>query len=261
MRVDRPQALLFGLVLGDALAHQSTFPETDAADQFSFSQRLQTTLAWFKTLIKVSDQASIGNPMVSALLTLADPDIDTDHALLRSMLTGCLYTHRPERLHQAIAGIFPRSASQTFAAGLAVACLTQLALNESPPNDHLRRVFEFVSGLNEDFDAALRRVGHVLGWTNETAALKHIGLGSATGQAAALALYCVMRRADDYAAGVRLAASISAGDGLIAGLAGGVLGAQLGLDAIPMKWRQRCENADDLADLSRQLRRVWSDTR
>lgn len=260
MRVDRPQALLFGLVLGDALAHQSTFSETDAADQFTIRPHLQTTLAWFEALVKADDGTSIDD-LISAPSALVDPDADAAQALLQSMLIGCLYAHRPERLRQAIAGILPWSASETFAAGLAVAYLTQLALNESPPNDHLRRVFEFVSGLSEDFDAALRRVGHVLGWANEAAALKHIGLGSAAGQAAALALYCVMRRADDYAAGVRLAASISAGDGLIAGLAGGVLGAQLGLDAIPMMWRQRCENADDLADLSRQLRRVWSDTR
>ena len=39
----------------------------------------------------------------------------------------------------------------------------------------------------------------------------------------------------------------------IASIAGGILGARLGLDAIPLDWRNRCENKMYLIDLADRM--------
>jgi ADP-ribosylglycohydrolase len=112
----------------------------------------------------------------------------------------------------------------------------------------------FCDGLSDDLDAALLRVGHVLAWVDEEAAMRHIGQGWSGEQVVALALYCVLRYTDDYAGCVRRAANFSGNSASIACIAGGILGARLGtLEAIPMDWIERCENRVYLLDLGRRL--------
>ena len=39
----------------------------------------------------------------------------------------------------------------------------------------------------------------------------------------------------------------------VASIAGGILGARLGLEAIPLDWRERCEKANYLDDLAKRM--------
>ena len=114
-------------------------------------------------------------------------------------------------------------------------------------------VFEFAAAECDELGRALLRVGHVLGWGDELAAMQHIGEGWVAEEAVALALYCVMRYPEDYVGAVRRGANSSGDSDSVACIAGGISGALLGLEAIPAEWIARCENRTYLADLSERL--------
>lgn len=140
-----------------------------------------------------------------------------------------------------------------IAATVAAAYLVKLALDAVPISSYMSRLYEFVSGISDEFDLAILRVGHVLGWANEDLALDHIGQGWIGEEAVALALYCVLRYPDDYLACIRRAANTNGDSDSIACIAGGIMGARLGLSAIPLDWRTNCENALGLSDLAHRI--------
>jgi ADP-ribosylglycohydrolase len=105
----------------------------------------------------------------------------------------------------------------------------------------------------DDFDQAMVRLTHVIGWTNEEHALEHIGEGWVGEEALALALYCVWRYPDDYAACVRRAANTNGDSDSIACIAGGLLGARLGIGAIPPDWVTRIEASAEIGQLADAL--------
>ncbi|MBA3873186.1 MAG: ADP-ribosylglycohydrolase family protein [Anaerolineae bacterium] len=146
-----------------------------------------------------------------------------------------------------------------IAATVAAAYLVKLALDNAPPANYMPHLYEFTTGISDEFDLAILRVGHVLGWTNEDLALDHIGQGWVGEEAVALALYCVLRYPDDYVACMRRAANTNGDSDSIACIAGGIMGAKLGLEAIPVDWRSRCENASNISDLAYRLAAARSD--
>lgn len=164
---------------------------------------------------------------------------------------GYLYQHDEARLREvAVAsGIITHGHPAAVAASVGAAYLVKLALDGVPPREFARRLLAFTDGISDEFDGAILRVGHTLGWIDEEAALKHIGEGWVGEEAVALALYCVLRYPGDYTACVRRAANSDGDSDSIACIAGGIMGARLGLEAIPAAWRARCENADYLASL------------
>lgn len=170
---------------------------------------------------------------------------------MRVATLGYLYQHDVERLRLITqsSGLITHGHPAAVAASLAGAYLVKLALDGVHPTEYLARVMAFTEGISADFDAALLRVGHVLGLGSEEHALRHLGEGWIAEEAIALALYCVLRYPDDYVAAVRRGANTDGDSDSIACIAGGILGARLGLAAIPLEWRARCERATELTDL------------
>jgi ADP-ribosylglycohydrolase len=143
----------------------------------------------------------------------------------------------------------PTAIAAAAAAGYAV----KLALDGVPTSQLIPRIMQFTEGMSEEMDAALYRVGHVGAWADEDAALQHIGQGWVGEEALALALYCVLRHPDDYTACVLRAANTNGDSDSIACIAGGIMGARLGLEAIPYAWRLRCENSTFLDTLAERM--------
>ncbi|MCS7069911.1 MAG: ADP-ribosylglycohydrolase family protein, partial [Anaerolinea sp.] len=112
------------------------------------------------------------------------------------------------------------------AAAVAAAYAVKLALDGTPVATFIRRIAEVTAEISDEFVQALRRVGHVGGWADEIAAMRHIGQGWIAEEAVALALYCVLRYPDDYAACVRRAANYEGDSDSIACIAGGIMGAR-----------------------------------
>ncbi|MDZ4763903.1 MAG: ADP-ribosylglycohydrolase family protein [Chloroflexota bacterium] len=174
---------------------------------------------------------------------------------MRVATIGYFYQHQPDKLREIAdaSGRITHGHTAAIAASMAGAYLIKLALDGTPISDYLHATSAFTSGISDDFDAALYRVGHVGAWNDEEAALSHIGEGWTGEEAIALALYCVLRYPDDYTACMRRAATTNGDSDSIASIAGGILGARLGLETIPADWRARCEKADYLRDLAGRM--------
>jgi ADP-ribosylglycohydrolase len=179
---------------------------------------------------------------------------------MRVATLGYFYQHDPERLKTvAIASSqithrHPTALAATAAAAYGV----KLALDGVSAEEYLPQLLTFLEGVeqSDEMTYALLRIGHVLGWTNEEAALEHLGQGWTGEEAVALALYCVLRYPDDYVACVRRAANTNGDSDSIACIAGGMMGARLGLTAIPENWQERCENRQHLLELSWRMAQI-----
>lgn len=175
---------------------------------------------------------------------------------MRVATIGYLYRDDDERLYEVAkaSGIITHGHPAAVAASIAGAYLVKLALTGAHTTQYMSKVMTFCDGISDEFDAAILRVGHVLGWTDEEAALRHIGQGWVGEEAIALALYCVLRYDDDYVACVRRGANSNGDSDSVACIAGGIMGARLGsLDGIPSGWVARCENRDYLMDLAKRM--------
>lgn len=147
-----------------------------------------------------------------------------------------------------------------LAASAGAAYLVKLALDGVAPEKYLSLLHAFTEGMSDDYDRALLRVSHVLGWGDEVAAMRHIGEGWVAEEAVALALYCVMRYPDNYLDAVRRGANSNGDSDSIACIAGGVAAARLGIEAIPVDWVSHCEKSDYIAALSDRLAAARSGT-
>lgn len=83
--------------------------------------------------------------------------------------------------------------------------------------------------------------------------IESIGSGWAAEEALAIAVYCAMVHADDFVAGVRLAANHSGDSDATAAMTGNLLGAMLGRAAIPESWLERLELREEIEALARDL--------
>lgn len=168
---------------------------------------------------------------------------------------GYYYQKDPARLREMAhaTGIATHHHPSADAAAVGAAYLVKLALDGVPTSEYIRRCMEFTDGISPEFDEAMLRIGHVLEWTDEFAAITHIGSGWVGEEAVAMATYCAIRHQDDYVAAVRRAANIPGDSDSVACIAGGLVAARLGLAAIPTDWISRLENLDKLTDIANQL--------
>jgi ADP-ribosylglycohydrolase len=301
MSIEKAQAMLLGLALGDALGWPTEFMNLRAIKQLygpqgideppdpaRYTDDTQMTVALAEGLLDAGPGApldvlmeAIGGrflawkdspennraPGGTVMWALGHYENGTHWresgkldskgcgSAMRVAPIGYLYRQDESRLREVAeaSSLITHRHPAAVAASIAGAYLAGLALEEVPPGEYLRRVMLFCDGVSEDFDAAILRVGHVLGWVDEEAALRHIGEGWIGEEAIALALYCVLRYPDDYVACVRRAANTDGDSDSIASIAGGIMGARLGLDAIPADWIDRCENRDYLFALGQRL--------
>ncbi len=168
---------------------------------------------------------------------------------------GYFFQHDVDALRQVAeaSSLVTHGHPAALAASIGAAYLVKLALDGVEPEQYFGRLYAFTDGIAEDFDQALRRLSHVLGWGDEVAAMRHIGQGWVAEEAVALALYCVLRYPDSYVDAVRRGANSGGDSDSVACIAGGIAAARLGLEAIPADWIARCENRDYLAHLGEQL--------
>ncbi|HEX5829705.1 MAG TPA: ADP-ribosylglycohydrolase family protein, partial [Gemmatimonadaceae bacterium] len=123
---------------------------------------------------------------------------------------------------------------------------------------------------------ALGRLRHVPGHEETTAALdaalrlhgsaaptpelvESLGGGWIAEEALAIGVYCALAADGDFAAGVRLAVNHSGDSDSTGAIAGNLLGALLGADAIPARWLERLELRDEMTAMADDLLTSWSD--
>jgi ADP-ribosylglycohydrolase len=173
---------------------------------------------------------------------------------MRVATIGYLYQHDSEKLIEVAraSGIITHGHPAAIAASIAGAYLVKLALDGVPPDEYLRHTLSITDGISQEFDEVMYRVGQAH-FASQEKCLTHIGEGWVGDEAIGLALWCVTQYPDDYVATVRRGANTNGDSDSIACIAGGISAARLGLDAIPLDWRNRCENHDMLVDLAQRM--------
>ena len=174
---------------------------------------------------------------------------------IRVAAIGYLYQHDPEKLREVAhaTGLATHQNPASDAAAVAAAYLIKLALDGIPPDDYVERTLEFTRGISTEFDEVMQRVKHVVEWTDEMAAITHIGSGWYGEEAVAMATYCAVRHCDNFQRAVRRAVNIPGDSDSIGCITGGIVAAQLGLAAIPPDWIAVLENLDYLTDVANRL--------
>lgn len=174
---------------------------------------------------------------------------------VRMAPVGYLYQHNPVRLREVAhaAGIATHAHLAADAAAIAAAYLIKLALDGVPPEDYIRETLSFVGGMSEELDDLMLRIGHVIEWTDEFAAINHIGSGWVAPEAVAMAVYCAVRYKDDFAGAIRRAVNIPGDSDSVGCITGGLVAARVGLEGIPQEWIPHLEDVDNLTDLANRL--------
>ncbi len=168
---------------------------------------------------------------------------------------GFLYQHDPERL-RAVAhatGIATHAHPITDASAVAAAYLVKLALDGIPPNDYVVRTLEFVGEECTELRDTLTKIGHVVEWQDEFAAMNYIGSGWNADEAVAMAVYCAIRHSSDFSAALCRAVNIPGDSDSVGCVAGGLVAARLGLESIPADWIARLEQRDYITDVALRL--------
>ncbi len=297
--LNKAQAILYGLALGDALGWPIEFLSMqkitiiygpngiqEPPNPALYTDDTQTSLVIAESLIEAgkSDIDSLMRAVTRRLIAWSNsPENDRapGHTVTEAVRTleagvpwresggpakgngsairvapiGYFFQNDTAKLREVAhaTGIATHAHPASDAAAIASAYVIKLALDGVPPDEYIRRTLEFVDGLSPEFDDALLRVGHVLEWTDEFAAINRIGAGWVGEEAVAMAIYCAMRHPDDFVQAVTRAANIPGDSDSVGCITGGLMGARLGLDAIPQGWIARLEDLNRLTDTANRL--------
>jgi ADP-ribosylglycohydrolase len=174
---------------------------------------------------------------------------------IRVSPVGFLYQHDPDRLREVAyaTSIATHAHPSDVAATIAAAYVVKLALDNVPPNQYLQRVLAFTKGISASFDAVMKRIEHVIEWTDELAAMNYLGNGWIGQDAVSMAVYCAVRHKDNYVEAVRRAVNIPGDSDSVGCIAGALVAARTGLDSIPVDWVARLERREELTELANQL--------
>lgn len=95
---------------------------------------------------------------------------------------------------------------------------------------------------SESVEESIRKLGE--GWVGE--------------EALVVSLYCALKFENDFSAGIKAAVNHSGDSDSTGSIAGAVLGAKLGVEAIPKHWIKRLENNREIQGLGEKLFQVFS---
>jgi ADP-ribosylglycohydrolase len=176
-------------------------------------------------------------------------------AAMRVAPIGFLYQHDLAKLRRVAAATalatHHHPAAQVGA--VAAAFMVKLALDRTPPEEFIPALELETHGQVRDFDLALERLEQALEMSSEDEALAHIGEGWVAEEAVAAALYCFLKSPGDFLGTIRRGANTQGDSDSIAGIAGGLSGAYLGIGALPADWVARIEKSAYLEDMARRL--------
>ncbi len=139
------------------------------------------------------------------------------------------------------------------ASAIGTAFLVSKALNDTPVLDALDDLLALTQGISDEFIETMRYVYKAIDIEDPADLQRLIGQGWTGDEALAWAIRSVARWPDSYDR-VVLEAANSGGDAdSKACIAGAIAGAYLGVESIPLSWRERVESRDLLVQLGEDL--------
>jgi ADP-ribosylglycohydrolase len=146
-----------------------------------------------------------------------------------------------------------------LAASAAAAILVAMGLQNATPQDMYQEVMRRCSPSSKDFSDCFSKIPSVLHLPPEDVLIEGVlGESWIAEEAVASAMYCVWRSPNDFSKAVLTAVNTDGDSDSIAAITGSIMGALVGLEGIPEKWRREVEDASLLDSLGRQLWRKRS---
>jgi ADP-ribosylglycohydrolase len=106
----------------------------------------------------------------------------------------------------------------------------------------------------EETVTAIDHAVHVAGTdVTDVAGIPELGEGWVGEEALAIALFCALRHLHDWKSGVIAAVNHSGDSDSTGSICGAILGAALGVDAIPRGWIDVLENSDEIGALAERM--------
>ena len=173
-------------------------------------------------------------------------------SLMRVGILGFIYRNDPKKLVQAalLSGRITHLHPVSDAASIAGAYAVKLALDGVEPGEMYESLLKITEGYSQEFTDALKKsydIAHS-GIADEDA-LKELGLGWYADETFSLAYFCILRYPDDYKKAVQTAVNITGDSDSVGSVAGGILGAKLGIEAVPVSWIESLKEKEKLGEI------------
>jgi len=173
-------------------------------------------------------------------------------SLMRVGILGFIYRNKPEKLVKAalLSGRITHLHPVSDAASIAGAYAVKLALDGLEPGEMYKPLLNVTEGISQEFTDALKKSYEIAhsGMEDEDA-LKELGQGWYADETFALAYFCTLRYPNDYKKAVQTAVNITGDSDSVGSVAGGILGAKLGIEAIPVSWIEALKEKEKLEEI------------
>jgi ADP-ribosylglycohydrolase len=160
-------------------------------------------------------------------------------SLMRAGILGFIFRSDPEELINvaSLSGRITHTHPTADAASIAGAYAVKLSLDGVAPENTFLPLLRVTEGISDEFTEALKG-SYELAHSNlsDEEALKKIGQGWYADETFALAYFCILRYPNDYKKAVQTAVNITGDSDSVGSVAGGILGARLGIEAVPVSW-------------------------
>jgi ADP-ribosylglycohydrolase len=136
----------------------------------------------------------------------------------------------------------------------AAAIMVAMAINKAEPPEMFAEIERRCCSKCADFASTWQKIPSLISEPSSRVLTEGgLGEGWVSEEAVASAMYCFWRHPNDFYSAVLEAINTDGDSDSIGTIAGSVLGARLGIEAIPMLWRENVENSDFLHALGRRL--------
>jgi ADP-ribosylglycohydrolase len=173
-------------------------------------------------------------------------------SLMRVGILGFIYRNNFEKLVQAalLSGRITHLHPVSDAASIAGAYAVKLALDDVEPEGMYGSLLKITEGFSQEFTNALKKSYEIAhsGLSDEDA-LKELGQGWYADETFALVYFCLLRYPNDYKKAVQTAVNITGDSDSVGSVAGGILGAKLGIEAIPVFWIDNLREKEKLEEI------------
>lgn len=177
-------------------------------------------------------------------------------SLMRIGILGFIFRNDPEKLVKAasLSGRITHIHPTADAASIAGAYAVKLALDGTVPEDMFLPLLRVTEGISDEFTEALKG-SYELAHSNlsDKAAIQKIGQGWYADETFALAYFCILRYPNNYKKAVRNAVNITGDSDSVGSVTGGILGARLGIGAVPTSWIEALKEKEKLEEMVKPL--------
>lgn len=173
-------------------------------------------------------------------------------SVMRSGIIGYVYQNDVEKLKKVASatGIATHGHLAADAACIAGALAVKFAFDGYEPIEMYDPIIREIKGISSEFDEKMIQVMKLVdSKLDYNIAISKLGEGWVGDEAFAMAYFTTLVYPNDYLSAVRLGVNITGDSDSIGCIAGGIMGARLGISAIPDKWLDNLSEGHRLEEI------------